>query len=310
MKLTNTRVVGACIIVCASIVSTSSSFADTETLSACVKKSNGATRIISGKMKCAKTERLVTWTSTSDSLIGPAGATGAIGAAGSPGAKGERGLTGPVGLTGAAGVNGLNGSNGRDGVDGTNGVDGINGTNGIDGVQGPQGEQGLTGATGATGPSGISKALVASGNQVSINQGSEATVLSATIPAGKYVMSLSASLNYSNGNTSMLGNSNLSCYLTTASSFIDAASDTSTVIWPELNNGTPFRISFESHAATSDEVMRRVFSGDSSLSFDSPTSIKWVCRHSSSVADDPNEQVIIRYPRLILTAVDQLVTLN
>ena len=298
MKLTNSRVIGICLIISASVLTASASQADTDTLTACVKKSNGAARIISGKMKCYRGERLVTWTSTSDSLIGPAGARGATGAEGPAGATGPTGAVGPAGVAGPAG---------RDGVNGTNGSVGATGAQGI---QGPAGATGPAGADGIDGVNGISKALVASGNQVSINQGTEGVVLSATIPAGKYVMDMSASLNYSNGNTSMAGDSYFGCFLSTANTYTDTAIDSATVIWPEVGNATPYRVSFESHAATSDEVMRRSFSSTSILNFDNQTSMKWVCRHYSLVIDDSNEKVIIRYPRIVLTAVNEIVTLN
>ncbi len=277
MKITHSKIIGGCLIVSASVFTASSSFADTESLKACVKKSNGATRIISGKMKCAKSERQITWTSTSDSLIGPAGANGATGA------QGPAGATGSVGATGATG---------------------------------PQGIQGATGATGATGPAGpvgangISKALIASGNQVSINQGTEAVVLSATIPAGKYVMDLSALLVYSNGNTAMAGNPQLGCFLTSSSSYIEAAGSADSNYWPEAPTTSPFRVSFESQAATSDEIMKRTFSLQSTLTLTESKSLKLICRHYSEVIDDSNEKIFIRYPRLILTAVDEIVTLN
>jgi hypothetical protein len=277
MKITHSKIIGVCLIVSASVLTAGSSFADTETLTACVKKSNGATRIIGGKMKCAKSERQITWTSTSDSLIGPAGASGATGA------PGPAGATGSVGATGATG---------------------------------PQGIQGATGATGATGPAGpagangISKALIASGNQVSINQGSEAVVLSATIPAGKYVMDLSASLNYSNGNTTMAGNPILGCYLTSESNYSGAAGNSGSDYWPELNNTTPFRVTFESQSASTEEIMKRTLSSQSTLILSESKTLKLICRHYSEIINDSAEQVIIRYPRLILTAVDEIVTLN
>ena len=271
MKLTNSRVIGICLIVSASFFASSSSYADSTILKACVKKSNGATRIISGKMKCVKTERQVSLASTTDNSISAAGVAGEASAAGATGAVGATGSQGPAGAAGA------------DGVDGTNGINGVN---------------------------GISKALIASGNQVSINQGSEGVVLSATIPAGSYVMDLSASLNYSNGNTAMAGQSLLGCFLTTSDSYVGAASDSTSILWPEGGNTTPFRVSFESQAANTEEILKRSLASQSTLTFATSTQIRWICRHYSLVANDPNEQVIIRYPRIILTAVNELVTLT
>lgn len=277
MKFSNSKIIGVCFIVGASVLTASSSFADTETVTACVKKTNGATRIISGKMKCAKNERQVSWNSTSDSLIGPAGASGPAGATGSTGA------TGPAGEVGATGATGPQG------------------------IQGPAGE---TGPAGPAGANGLSKALIASGNQVSINQGSEAIVLSATVPAGKYVMDLSATLGYSNGMTSMVGHPQLGCYLTESSSYSDAATNANLNHWPEANSANPNRLSFESQASTSDEIMKRSFSGQAVFDFATTKTLRLICRHYSEIMNDSNEQVIIRYPRLILTAVNEIVTLN
>jgi hypothetical protein len=274
MKLTNSRVIGICLIVSASFFASSSTYADSITLKACVKKSNGATRIISGKMKCVKTERQVTLSSTTDNSTGAAGVAGATGAVGATGATGAVGATGSQGPTGAAGA---------DGVDGTNGTNGVN---------------------------GISKALIASGNQVSINQGSAGTVLSFTVPAGKYVMDFSSSVAYSNANTSMAGPAQFSCFITESSTYTDASTNAQSNYWPELSSATPVRISFESIAATSDEIMKRSFAGSTVIDIAQDKTLRLICRHFSEIADDTNEKVTIRYPRIILTAVDELVTLS
>jgi hypothetical protein len=274
MKLTNSRVIGICLIVSASFFASSSTYADSITLKACVKKSNGATRIISGKMKCVKTERQVTLSSTTDNSTGAAGVAGATGAVGATGATGAVGATGSQGPTGAAGA---------DGVDGTNGTNGVN---------------------------GISKALIASGNQVSINQGSAGTVLSFTVPAGKYVMDFSSSVAYSNANTSMAGPAQFSCFITESSTYTDASTNAQSNYWPELSSATPVRISFESIAATSDEIMKRSFAGSTVIDIAQDKTLRLICRHFSEIADDTNEKVTIRYPRIILTAVNELVTLT
>jgi hypothetical protein len=274
MKLTNSRVIGICLIVSASFFASSSTYADSITLKACVKKSNGATRIISGKMKCVKTERQVTLSSTTDNSTGAAGVAGATGAVGATGATGAVGATGSQGPTGAAGA---------DGVDGTNGTNGVN---------------------------GISKALIASGNQVSINQGSAGTVLSFTVPAGKYVMDFSSSVAYSNANTSMAGPAQFSCFITESSTYTDASTNAQSNYWPELSSATPVRISFESIAATSDEIMKRSFAGSTVIDIAQDKTLRLICRHFSEIADDTNEKVTIRYPRIILTAVNELVTLS
>lgn len=271
MKLTNSRVIGICLIVSASFFASSSSYADSTILKACVKKSNGATRIISGKMKCVKTERQVSLASTTDNSISAAGVAGEAGAAGATGAVGATGSQGPAGAAGT------------DGVDGTNGTNGVN---------------------------GISKALIASGNQVSINQGSTGIVLSFTVPAGKYVMDFSSSVAYSNANTSMAGPAQFSCFITESSTYTDASTNAQSNYWPELSSATPVRISFESIAATSDEIMKRSFTGSTAIDIAQDKTLRLICRHFSEIANDTNEQVIIRYPRIILTAVNELVTLG
>jgi hypothetical protein len=275
MKLTNSRVIGICLIVSASFFASSSSYADSTILKACVKKSNGATRIISGKMKCVKTERQVSLASTTDDSISAAGVAGEAGAAGATGATGAVGATGSQGPTGAAGA---------DGVDGTNGINGVN---------------------------GISKALIASGNQVSINQGSTGTVLSFTVPTGKYVMSIESGLSYTNAGTSMPGFSYLSCFLTSSSTYLDAAATfPESNFWPTPNNSSPARVTFEVQSASSEQIMFKPLSGNGTLSILGPVTLNLICRHYSSVSDDSSEKVTLYNPRIILTAVDELVTLS
>lgn len=265
MKPTKSRLIAISVIASASLITVSSSYADTETVTACVKKSTGSVRIITGKLKCTKTERLVTWTSTSDSLIGPAGATGATGATGADGAAGP---------------------------------------------QGPQGIQGISGAAGPAGPSGVSKALIATGAQTSINQGSSGTVISFTIPAGKYAMSLESGLSYSNATSAMSGFETLNCYLTSSSTYGDAASVAESNYWPSLNSVAGNRITFENQPASSDQIMRRPLSGNGTLDLNSSTALNFICKHFSSVSDDPNESITFYNPRIILTAVDEIVALN
>lgn len=225
-------------------------------------------------MKCTKTERLVSWTSTSDSLIGPAGATGATG------------LSGAAGATGATGADGAAGP------------------------QGPQGIQGITGATGPAGPSGVSKALIATGAQTSINQGSSGTVITFTAPAGKYAMSIESGLSYSNANTAMSGYETLNCFLTSSATYGDAASIAESNFWPIAGVAAGNRITFENQPASSDQIMRRPLSGNGTLDLNASTALNFICKHFSSVSDDTNESITFYNPRIILTAVDEIVALN
>jgi hypothetical protein len=277
VKPSKSKLLAISVITSASLLAVSSSYADTETITACVKKSNGSVRIITGKMKCAKNERLTTWTSTSDNLIGPSGATGSVGA------TGERG---PVGATGN------------------------NGAIGPQGIQGPSGTTGPKGDTGATGANGISKVLVASGAQTSINQGNSGTVISFTVPSGKYAMSIESGLSYSNAATAMSGFAILNCYLTSSLSYGDATSDTKTIYWPNYDNLGQQKITFENQAASADPILFKEFSGNGTLELSTNTSLKLTCKNSSSITDDPNESITFYNPRIILTAVDEIVTLN
>jgi Collagen triple helix repeat (20 copies) len=277
VKHNKSRLLVISVITSASLLAVSSSYADTKTITACVKKSNGSVRIITGKMKCAKNERLTTWTSTSDNLIGPAGATGSIGA------TGERGPAGPTGNDGAIGLQGIQG---------------------LTGATGPKGD------TGATGANGISKVLIASGAQTSINQGSSGTVISLTVPAGKYAMSIESGLSYSNANTSMSGYETLNCFVTSSTTYGDAASIAESNVWPTNGVASGHRITFENMAASPDEIMRKSLSGNGILELTDPISLNLICKHFSSISDDSNEKITFYNPRIILTAVDEIVTLN
>jgi hypothetical protein len=71
--------------------------ADAATIYACVKKTSGATRIVSRTARCKRGERRLSW-----SVAGPRGATGATGASGARGASGAAGANGTNGANGAA----------------------------------------------------------------------------------------------------------------------------------------------------------------------------------------------------------------
>ena len=87
----NAKVVSVSIITSAALVAGGMAYASGETFTACVNKKNGLTRIISGKMKCYKSERQVTWNQT-----GPSGAQGATGATGPQGPAGTADGAGDV----------------------------------------------------------------------------------------------------------------------------------------------------------------------------------------------------------------------
>lgn len=90
----NTLIIGVCMVLSSAILVGGVAYANGASITACVKKSNGATRIISGKMKCTKSERQVSWGQTGTTgPQGPQGATGATGATGSQGPAGRDGIT-------------------------------------------------------------------------------------------------------------------------------------------------------------------------------------------------------------------------
>lgn len=73
---------------CAAILA-SAPQADAATIYACVKKKDGAVRIVSRSARCKRSEKKISWNS-----VGPAGKNGLPGA---PGAKGETGARGETG---------------------------------------------------------------------------------------------------------------------------------------------------------------------------------------------------------------------
>jgi hypothetical protein len=75
-----------------------------EPIEACVKKSNGAIRIVTATSSCTKTERRLAW-----GTGGEAGPPGPTGAAGPPGPRGPAGDPGPAGAAGPVGPAGPQG---------------------------------------------------------------------------------------------------------------------------------------------------------------------------------------------------------
>lgn len=79
----NVKVLSISMILSSALIAGGIAYAAGDSIVACVNKSTGLTRIISGTMKCYKKERQVTWNQTGPS--GSQGATGATGATGSSG---------------------------------------------------------------------------------------------------------------------------------------------------------------------------------------------------------------------------------
>ena len=76
----NVKVLSISMLLSSALIAGGMAYASSDTITACVNKSTGLTRIISGKMKCYKKERQVTWNQS-----GPTGAQGATGTTGSSG---------------------------------------------------------------------------------------------------------------------------------------------------------------------------------------------------------------------------------
>ena len=98
---------------------------DAATLYACAARKKGSLRLVGKTTKCAKSERKVSWLSSS----GPQGPAGPAGPAGELGPAGPEG---PAGTTGAQGTRGPNGPPGPSGQPGSN-----TGTTGPSGPTGP-----------------------------------------------------------------------------------------------------------------------------------------------------------------------------
>ena len=137
--------------------------AGASTLYACVGK-NGDARIFHKKPRCKKRESRLSWNSS-----------------------------------GPAAKNGLNGANGAPGRDGAAGKDGFNGKDGIAGKNGINGRDGANGEDGANGAVGGFAAALAGGEAVpytTATEGSPATILSKTLPAGNFIASGKVELVY------------------------------------------------------------------------------------------------------------------
>lgn len=86
---------------------------------ACVARSNGIVRIVSGSGLCAANEDAVQW-----GVVGIQGAQGPVGPQGPAGPQGAQGAQGPVGQAGPPGPRGLQGQQGLQGLQGLQGPPG------------------------------------------------------------------------------------------------------------------------------------------------------------------------------------------
>lgn len=127
---------------------------------ACVKKKDGAVRIVAKKQRCRRGEAKTSWNER--------GKAGPRGEQGVPGTRGEHGLPGTQGPRGEAGEQGPKGDAGAKGDLGPQGLPGPQGPQGEAGEQGPKGDAGAKGDPGPPGPEGP--------------QGAPGTSLAAQIP--------------------------------------------------------------------------------------------------------------------------------
>lgn len=142
-------------------------------VNACVHKSTGLVRIITGNDSChPNTEVALDW-----SITGPKGDTGPQGPMGPQGPKGDPGDTGPQGPTGPAGPQGVAGPAGADGLPGA------------PGAAGPAGAAGAAGAQGPAGPAGGLSGVEVLNVTVRYSNTQMATTLPVACPTGKVALS-------------------------------------------------------------------------------------------------------------------------
>lgn len=212
-------------------------YADGSAISACVNKKTGLTRIISGKMKCYKSERSLSWNQS--------GATGS---------------------------------------------------------------QGATGATGSSGTSAVYKKTITDGADTdALTDGQSLTIVTATLPAGKYAFQLTAEVTYFNNNISTSHSRFLRCLISTTSDPSTAQTTPSTALWPIVGSNDFFRISFEPRAATTYRYSESHLSQVGTLEFSSATTIYLQCSHETPFdAASSGQEIGIFFPSFIATKVDSL----
>ena len=101
----------AALVVAAAALSAGSSGAS-DTITACVKKSSGAARIVRAGTRCKRGERRVSWKRIG--LAGRRGAQGATGAQGLQGQQGTQGMTGEPGIDAFNDLDGMSCTRGSD----------------------------------------------------------------------------------------------------------------------------------------------------------------------------------------------------
>ena len=236
----NAKVISISMLLSSAIIAGGIAYASGDVFTACVNKKTGLTRIISGKMKCYKSERQVTWNQT-----------------------------------------------------------------------GPTGSQG---ATGATGPSGISKTFNKNVGSVEIPYNSPRSVISATIPAGKYHFVISGEAVYFNNNVATLKERYLGCLLTTHSDSPTAFSvaNQGKVIWPVAQNTNLFRTRFAPYEATTTTFGSHPYQANGTLELTSETTVYYQCQNSTLSGDNGStgQESKFHFLNLTLVQTDTVTTLN
>ncbi|MFN8585478.1 MAG: hypothetical protein U0446_09195 [Dehalococcoidia bacterium] len=95
---------------------------DTNSIHACVNKTNGQVRVVGASEDCKVPEYALDWR-----IAGPAGASGSTGPQGASGPTGPQGATGPTGAPGNGGPQGPQGATGERGPSGLEGPSGVSG---------------------------------------------------------------------------------------------------------------------------------------------------------------------------------------
>lgn len=213
-------------------------YAAGDSIAACVNKSTGLTRIISGKMKCYKSERSLSWNQT--------GATGS------------------------------------------------------------------QGATGATGPSGTSSGYrISPSNATTYNvvDGVALNILTATLPAGKYIFQLNFESAYFNNSVQTTETRYLECVLSLNATPSAAllSGDSANHLWPAPGTDYPSRIAFDPAGASANWIGTISQSQSGILEFTETKTFYWHCRGSSPLDTPASGQAVkVTYPTFTAIKVDSL----
>jgi len=200
------------------------------------------------------------------------------------------------------------------GNQGSAGAKGAKGTKGTTGAKGNTGAKGTRGSTGTKGSNGYSKTY---SHEFTSNTGlgldnTDAPLLQNelwlnSIPAGNYIFSVSAQVNYTAA-TTHAGNAYLNCMLSSEGDYSTALADRSSVFWPTQHSsgpGRPYQLSFQPIIEGTEQINN--LSAVSTINLATATNLRFVCemdqgKRGSEPASD--ESMSLNYLSLIFTAVD------